>query len=39
MEFINIRPAFIRGYVGGGGVGVGKLNALTKKQDDTNSRI
>ena len=44
MEFINIGPVYIRGWVGGRGAGVGGrdvgvgwvvVKAKTKEQDDT----
>ena len=35
IEFINIGPLYIRGWVEGAGVGWVVTKAKTKKQDDT----
>ena len=35
MEFINIGPAYIRGWVGGCGAGWVVAKAKAKRQDDT----
>ena len=39
MEFINIGPVYIRGWVGGARGGVDGRKAYTKKQEDTNSGV
>ena len=39
MEFINVGPAHIRGWVGGAQGGWVVAKAKTKKQKDTNNRV